>query len=167
MPDFTCPECTEQGKEFISKTAAGLGGHRKVVHGVQGSSRSTLDGQRRSRRAKPKPLSQANIYVRWLAEHPGPHNITAIGAAIGAEATKVGKSLSASKVRGYPVVNDGRGNWEYTNGAHLSANLPAKVKVVPPEPKPEPSNGQVHFVSQQIVLLLRDSEGREWVASPR
>jgi hypothetical protein len=167
MPDFTCPECTEQGKEFTSKTAAGLGGHRKVVHGVQGSSRATLDGQRRARRAKPKlkSLSQANIYIRWLAEHPGPHNITAIGAAIGIEATKVGKSLSASKVRGYPVVNDGRGNWEYTNGAPLSANLPAKVKAVPPEPKP--SNGQVHFVSQQIVLLLRDSEGREWVASPR
>lgn len=79
---------------------------------------------------------------------------------MGGEATRIGKSLSASKMRGSSVISDGHGNWHYVEGE----TLPAVVK---PKAEPKPTNGQVHFVSQQIVLLLRDSEGREWVASPR
>jgi hypothetical protein len=163
MADNPCPECAAQGKAVTLKSPAGLGGHRFTVHGIRGQDRSSKRRRRQPRPPRPQRLAKANLYVQYLADHPGTHSITEMGAALGAEATRVGKSLSASKVRGYPIASDGHGNWH-----HIEAeNLPVVAVQANPEPEPEPANGQVHFVSQQIVLLLRDSEGREWVAAPR
>lgn len=161
MDNLVCPECAEQGIAYQAKNPAGLGGHRKGAHGVQGQSRSILDARRRQNgKRKSQRPAKVNLYVQWLADNPGTHNITEIAVALGAEATRVGKNLSASKARGQSVINDGHGNWHYT-GEAKTERLPVKA------PDPKPTNGQVHFVSQQIVLLLTDSEGREWVASPR
>lgn len=148
-PDLTCPECG-----YLAKDNRVLGLHRRTVHGVPGAHHN-------SRRKVKRPVAaKVNLYVQWLADHPGTYSTTDIAAAMGAEATRVGKTLSASKSRGQSVTSDGHGNWHYI-GEAKTERLPVKT------PDPKPTNGQVHFVSQQIVLLLRDSEGREWLASPR
>lgn len=148
--DLTCPECG-----YLAKDNRLLGLHRRNHHGVLGSHHHP--GRKTKR---PRPPAKVNVYVQWLADHPGTYSTVDIAAALGAEATRVGKNLSASKSRGQPVISDGKGNWHYT-GEAKTERLPVKT------PDPKPTNGQVHFVSQQIVLLLRDSEGREWLASPR
>jgi hypothetical protein len=156
---LVCPECQVAGTRYLAKDNRLLGLHRRNHHGVPGSHHK---GRRKAKPVTPRSNGVQEQVVTWLRDHPGMHNHRQIAEALGIDPStdRMVKTLSTAKARGQSIASDGHGHWYYSGE---QAALP--VKAVPPEP--EPSNGQVHFVSQQIVLLLTDSEGREWVASPR
>jgi hypothetical protein len=154
-----CPECQVAGTHYEAKDNRLLGLHRRNHHGVVGTHHHPR------RKANPAPISPRSsgvqdMVVNWLRDHPGMHNHRQIAEALGIDpgTDRMVKTLSTAKMRGQSIASDGHGHWYYSGDR---ATLPVKA------PEPEPANGQVHFVSQQIVLLLTDSEGREWVASPR
>jgi hypothetical protein len=156
---LVCPECQVAGTHYQAKDNRLLGLHRRNNHGVPGTHHHPR------RKTKPAPTKRRSHgpqdqVVAWLRDHPGMHNHREIAEALGVDpgSSRMVKTLSTAKGRGQSVQSDGNGNWYYSG-----AKLPVKA----PEPEAPASNGQVHFVSQQIVLLLTDSEGREWVASPR
>jgi hypothetical protein len=158
---LVCPECQVDGVHYQAKDNRLLGLHRRNHHGVIGTHHHPRH------KAKPAPTKPRNPrsngvqeqVVAWLRDHPGKHNHREIAEAFGVDpkTDRMVKTLSSAKSRGQLIESDGHGHWYYSG-----ATLPVKA----PEPE-APANGQVHFVSQQIVLLLRDSEGREWVAEPR
>jgi hypothetical protein len=158
---LVCPECQVAGAHYQAKDNRLLGLHRRNHHGVVGTRGHP---HRKAKRVPTKPRSNGaqEQVVAWLRDHPGRHNHRQIAEALGTDpgTDRMIKTLSSAKARGQSIASDGQGNWSYTGEAR--PNLPVKA------PEPEVSaNGQVHFVSQQIVLLLTDSEGREWVAEPR
>jgi hypothetical protein len=155
---LVCPECQVAGVHHEAKDNRLLGLHRRNHHGVAGTHHHPR------RKAKPTPVNPRSYgvqdqVVNWLRDHPGKHDHREIAEALGVDpgTDRMIKTLSSAKSRGQLVQSDGHGHWYYSG-----ATLPVKA----PEPE-APANGQVHFVSQQIVLLLRDSTGREWVAEPR
>jgi hypothetical protein len=154
---LVCPECQVAGTHYQAKDNRLLGLHRRNHHGIPGSHHHP----RRKAKATPtNPRSNGvqEQVVAWLRDHPGRHNHRQVAEALGIDpgTDRMVKTLSSAKMRGQPIESDGHGHWYYSG-----ATLPVKA------PEPEVSNGHVHFVSQQIVLLLRDSDGREWVAAPR
>jgi hypothetical protein len=159
---LVCPECQVAGVHYQAQDNRLLGLHRRNQHGVPGTHHHAR--RKTKTTAKPAPGSTSNgaqaRVVAWLRDHPGMHDHREIAEALGVDpqSGRMVKTLSSAKSRGQLVESDGHGHWYYSG-----AKLPVKA----PDPGPRASNGQVHFVSQQIVLLLRDSEGREWVASPR
>lgn len=165
---LTCPECTEKGIESPTfKSPAGLGGHRKVVHGIEGESRSAADNRTRAKRKykrRTRPLPQPNIYVTWLAEHPGTHSSAEIGAALGAEAARVGKGLSAAKMKKFPVASDGHGNWHYTGRDNLPAVVQTNGHARKPRELPVVNDAEIEFTSIRPALLMEDSKGGVWLA---
>ena len=153
LSNLICPECEANGISFAAKNPAGLGGHRKTVHGVQGKDRSR-------RRRKPQRVVKFNLYVQWLADHPGTHSTTEIAAALGSEATRVGKTLSASKQRGVSVISDGHGNWHYTGEANLpevvsNGHKPVNNRHQPPQVVDD----EIQIFSVRRAFLLDTSEG--------
>jgi hypothetical protein len=151
MGSLQCPECHNW---YLDNRRLGL--HRRMAHGVPGA----------HHHGKPKPRVKRiagveDKVVGWMREHPGSHHHSEVAEALGyiVGTDRVVKLMSSAKRHGQPITSDGHGNWSYV------ANLPAKAPVSPPEP-PQ-TNGKVHFTSQRIVLLLTDTEGREWVAEPR
>jgi hypothetical protein len=161
---LVCPECQVAGKHYEAKDNRLLGLHRRNSHGVPGTHhharRKTRSTKAKAAPANPRSNGVQDQVVAWLRDHPGLHNHRQIAEALGVDpkTDRMIKTLSVAKMRGQPVASDGHGHWYYSG-----ATLPVKA----PEPEAPANNGQVHFVSQQIVLLLTDSEGREWVAEPR
>jgi hypothetical protein len=153
---LVCPECQVAGTHYQAKDNRLLGLHRRNHHGVVGTRGHP---HRKAKRViKPRPNGVQEQVVAWLRDHPGRHNHRQIAEALGVDpgTDRMVKTLSSAKSRGQLIESDGHGHWYYSG-----ATLPVKA------PEPPASNGQVHFISQQVVLLLTDSEGREWVASPR
>jgi hypothetical protein len=158
---LVCPECQVAGTHYQARDNRLLGLHRRNHHGVPGTHHHP---RRKAKRAPANPRSNGvqDQVVAWLRDHPGMHNHREIAEALGVDpqTDRMVKTLSTAKGRGQLVDSDGQGHWYYSG---QRPPLPVKA----PEPEALASNGQVRFVSQQIVLLLRDSEGREWVAEPR
>jgi hypothetical protein len=157
---LVCPECQVAGTHYQAKDNRLLGLHRRNQHGVPGSHHHVRRKVKATKPAAPPSNGAQALVVAWLRDHPGMHDHREIAEAlgIGPGTGRMVKTLSSAKSRGQLIDSDGHGRWYYSG-----SKLPVKA----PEPEVPVSNGQVHFVSQQIVLLLRDSEGREWVASPR
>jgi hypothetical protein len=155
---LVCPECQVAGTHYQAKDNRLLGLHRRNHHGIPGSHHHPR--RKVAKAANPRSNGVQELVVAWLRDHPGRHNHRQIAEALGIDpgTDRMVKTLSSAKSRGQLIESDGHGHWYYSG-----ATLPVKA----PEPEPSVSNGHVHFVSQQIVLLLRDSDGREWVAAPR
>ena len=149
LSNLTCPEC---GYEARDNRVLGL--HRRTAHGVPGAHHNS---KRKTKRPVP---AKVNLYVQWLADHPGTHNITEIAAVLGGEATRVGKNLSASKARGQSVISDGRGNWHYTGEANLpevvsNGHKPVNNRHQPPQVVDD----EIQIFSVRRAFLLDTSEG--------
>jgi hypothetical protein len=159
---LTCPECQIAGEHYQAKDNRVLGLHRRTSHGIAGAHHK---GAKPARRKGQRTNGIEEKAAEWLRTHPGTHRAPEMAVAWGIDPSndRVVKILSSAKRHGHLVTSDGNGNWYHTGPA--PRNLPAKAPERPPEPAE--ANGKVHFVSQQIVLLLTDTEGREWVAEPR
>jgi hypothetical protein len=154
MGTLKCPEC-----ETWHLDNRRLGLHRRNAHGIPGAHTHNRSKRKTKRRAI---SGVGDLAVNWLQENPGPHHYKDVGQGVSVSPERIIKILSSAKQAGAPIANDGHGNWSYSPNGH---NLPAKAPQRPVE-RPE-ANGKVHFTSQRIVLLLTDTEGREWVAEPR
>ena len=168
-PAHVCPQCAQT---FATSNA--LGGHMSGAHRANRPPKQTK--VLRSRPTKqPRTLGLQAAVVDWLTAHPGLHNWRDIAAQLGRTGDdQIIKSLSAAKSRGYPVGNDGHGNWRYLPEGHGLA-VRASDR---PAPKPEPvaqehwpqavlaqANGGGHqFKRVDSFVVLEDEDGGIWLA---